>query len=285
MTEKSSLIDPTKPKDAMIGNYPNETDHGKRIEYLKERMDTKKENTLLIIAAGEATRMGSFPKAISLIKGKPNLYNTVEKAYEYFDKIYVFSLDKYVSLYEEVIEPFADKCQVRWITSGKGCGDAVLMALKSIETFQLENLVVMWGDVYIVDKKIFEELLDKPMVSSMLFPVVLEKNPYVWFKHQGNSDIILATTAMFSKREETVNQGYHDQSIFRINTNHVTDALVTMKNVLWKNDNYMNGELQFLDIVHYLFNTRGIVQMYETEYVTMSYNTHGELLDINKRLM
>jgi hypothetical protein len=35
--EKSTLIDPTLPPDAMIGNYPNETDHGKRTQHLNKK--------------------------------------------------------------------------------------------------------------------------------------------------------------------------------------------------------------------------------------------------------
>jgi bifunctional N-acetylglucosamine-1-phosphate-uridyltransferase/glucosamine-1-phosphate-acetyltransferase GlmU-like protein len=242
-------------------------------------------NALMVIAAGEATRMGSLPKALSLINGKPNLYNTVEKAYEHFDKILVFSLDKYHELYEEVTESFSEKCDIISIPSGRGCGDAVLLALDVVMKEYREYSefpTVIWGDVYIDDGEIFEELLKKPFVYSILLPVVFEKNPYVWFKTHGPS--MLAISAMFSKRDETIEAGYHDQSLFRIDGRFVYDALRKMRDVLWKNNNYMYGELQFLDVVHYFFNTSGSVQLYETKYITMGYNTHGELIDINKKI-
>ena len=242
-------------------------------------------NSLIIIAAGEGSRMGYLPKAISLINGKPNLYNTVEKAYQYFDSIYICSLKKYETLYTEIVENFSDKCKVVTITSGWGCGDAVLEALHVIANVG-ETPIVMWGDLYVEDGLIFKELLDKKIDdnSAMIMPVVMEPNPYVWIEKHSFSNKI--RRARFSKRGETISAGHHDQSMFKIDFTCVWDALTEMKNVLWKYDTYMpDGQLEFMDILHYLFNTGVPATFYETEFKTYSYNTHDELKNINEILM
>ena len=59
-------------------------------------------------------------------------------------------------MYEEVIETFSDKCKVISINSGKGCGDAVLVALQQLSNENLSSPIIMWGDLYVEDSKIFK---------------------------------------------------------------------------------------------------------------------------------
>lgn len=236
---------------------------------------------LMIIAAGNGSRMGYLPKAISLVKGTPNLYNTVDKAYEQFDKIFIFTLEKYKGLFEEVVESFSDKCKVIDIISGYGCGDAVRTSMLSVKNELGTSFVMMWGDVYVSDGKIFEEILLNPSPSPLLIPTILENDPYVWFPKYEDRRV---RAAMFKKRDETIEEGYHDQSIFRLKKDEMFEVLNMMYVVNRKMNNYLHNELVFLDSVHVLFNIGKPAEIYVTNYETMGYNTHGELKNINKKL-
>ena len=235
---------------------------------------------LLIIAAGNATRMGNTPKAIALIDGKPNLLNTVEKARDYFDKIFVYSNDKYVSLYQKILKK-EDKAEVIVIESGKGCGHAVMMSLRTLHNSFKNDVTMCWGDVFIKDNKIFEEVQKQDLVNyPLIIPSVIEDNPYVWFTMNENK----AECARFSKNGEIIDKGYHDQSVFRYSPMLVLGALETMNTVLNRCGEYSNGEMRFLDVVHYFHNIRYSPLIYETKYPTMGYNTETELKEINSHL-
>lgn len=230
--------------------------------------------TLIIIAAGDASRMGYSPKAAALVNNKPNLLNTVEKAESYFNRIIVFSNEKYEELYKNIVGNLAE---VLVIKSGRGCGHAVMKSIDNLPSSDRE-IVMCWGDVYVNDGLIFEEILNYDMeYSPLLIPVQLEKNPYVWFK---NTEMI-ASCAMFSKKGEVIDEGYHDQSIFRFNSNFIGDSLHTMDMVLNRDGLYSNGEMRFLDIVHFFYNMDHSARLYETKYPTLSYNTETELSLIN----
>jgi len=243
---------------------------------------------LLIIAAGNSTRMDNLPKAVSLVHGKPNLYNTVEKAYKYYDKIYVSSNNHNYLLYKEVLEDFDDKVQVVSIYSGHGCGHAILNTINKIETdneflFRIKHTSVCWGDVYFENEYIFKELVENTDTNPIVIPVVFEKNPYVWFTTYNDTDNRIVNS-MFSKRGESAVGGYHDQSIFKIDVHKVAEALSQLNDFMYKrsNLNYLN-EIIFLDLVNYFFNIKDPCILYETKYQTKSYNTKEELQLINKK--
>ncbi len=234
---------------------------------------------LYIIAAGNSSRMGFLPKAASIVNGKINLYNTVELAYSHFTKIVVVSNEENKKFYKEIIEDFSDKCEVTTIVSGLGCGHAIKETLdkfKDTYSINYEDCIICWGDTYFQSDELFKELIKKE-VKSLLIPVVKESNPYVWFKT--NSDEI--RTAMFSKKAETCDEGLHDQSIFKINIKKVRWALHEMHNVLFKNERYIDNEMIFLNICHYLWNNKTAANFYETKFKTLSFNTQNELKEIN----
>jgi len=236
---------------------------------------------LLIIAAGNSKRMGSLPKTVSLVNGKPNLYNTVEKAKPYFDNIYIFSNLENKPLFKEVIYPFRKKCDVIHIESGKGCGDAVLQALEKLggENYKGKS-VICWGDVYFETDDIFKEIQDNQHLNTpVLIPVRYEDDPYVWFYLK--EDGISVISSNFKKRGEVSPTGHHDQSIFMIDNVGLYNALLSIKDVLYKNGTYLHGEMIFLDAVNYLNNTNNNAIIYETKYPTRGYNTQSELEDIN----
>jgi len=243
-----------------------------------------KKKILLIIAAGNASRMGYLPKAASIINGKSNLTNTCEKAYDIFDKILVFSNYKNHDLYTNILEPLKEKVEVVAIRSGMGCGDAVLKAFEDLESVSPAwkyEYTICWGDTHFPDSSLLKETANlKTNDTHLIIPVVKEENPYVWFDHDG-PDII---RAMFSKRGEKRKVGYHDQSIFRVSYDIIRD-LGTMKNVYWRQDRYQYDELIFLDVCHYLYNIGHPAKLFVTKNKTMSFNTETELNEINGLLL
>jgi len=245
---------------------------------------TKTKNILMIIAAGDSTRMGFLPKAASIINGKPNLYRTVELAYDYFDYIFIASNTKNYEFYHEIVENFNDKAIVLTIRSGRGCGHAVLKTMNVISKFDdvqdIGNTIICWGDVYFMSGEIFKELKIKNAVTSapLLIPVVEENDPYVWFNFDNNRLI----HSMFKKRGETTVRGIHDQSIFGANFYKLKEHLTTIHNVLDKNETYLNNEMVFLDAVNYMWNIGDSAQYYITGYKTMAYNDESELREVNK---
>lgn len=242
---------------------------------------SKRQKTLIIIAAGNGTRMGYLPKAISLIGGVPNLYNTVSKALPHFDKIHVISNSTNKGLFAEVLETFNGKITVHTIESGRGCGHAVLESLRLLTKNDLvfDDFVMCWGDVYFETDAIFIEILKQKMTSDLLIPLIEEKDPYVWFSILDETHV---GYSFFSKNKEVTDIGYHDQSIFRFNGLQVSHHLGEMHNTLDKNGKYMFGsELIFLNMVNFMFNKDIPASYYVTKHKTVGYNTHDELVMIN----
>jgi len=243
-----------------------------------------KKKILLIIAAGNASRMGYLPKAASIINGKSNLTHTCEKAYDIFDKIIVFSNHKNHWLYTRILEPLKEKVEVVAIMSGMGCGDAVLKAFEYVGTVNASRqweYTLCWGDTHFPNNQLLKEVAALSTTDSdLIVPVMQETDPYVWFDIN-KLDII---RAMFSKRGEKRKVGFHDQSIFRVSFNLVY-KLLAMKDVYWRKDRYQYDELIFLDVCHYMYNTSAPAKIYITKNSTMSFNTETELNDINDLLL
>ena len=173
-----------------------------------------------------------------------------------------------------------EKLEVVAINSGKGDGHAVLETLRAIDIDE-DNTVMMWGDAVLMGPEILTELLATESESSLVFPVRWEELPYVWF---AQDELGAVCSANFSKRGEVIPEGYHDQSIFLINTCNVETYLTWMHAVQHRNDAYAGGELNFLHLVHLLYNIGYPAEMYETEFQTFGFNTVLEAEIIEKSL-
>lgn len=234
---------------------------------------------LLIIAAGNSTRMGNIqvPKALYPVLGKPNLVNTIQLARPHFDRVLVFCRDGSREVFTKTLGSL--DAEVIEIESGFGDGHAVLTALK---TREFDAPVVMWGDTYLETDDVFTELLARPAPTEsepMIFPVVQESHPYVTI------NITFANYVMgadFSKHGELHASGLHDQSVFWIHARRMTEVLTQMHNVLWKNGRYIaeSGELNLLNCLHYLWNIEIPARVYLSEFKTHSFNTISDVKKI-----
>lgn len=247
---------------------------------------------LIIVAAGVGSRLNKgVPKAILPINGKPNLTRTLEMASPFFEKIYVVinkmahkSWDNYSKGLSKFFPSINEKVKFVSIESGLGDGHALLMALNCISSFGKidSNVVVCWGDAVFKDNFIFSELSEMNH-SVGLIPVVKEKDPYVTILTDTELNAIAIDSAKQGERHPT---GFHDQSIFKFNTEILLNGLTTLHNSLFKGGRYItsNSELHVLYLTHYLNNIGTPLRVYETANSILSYNTQEELSEVQEIL-
>lgn len=236
---------------------------------------------LIIIAAGNGKRMGDIavPKALYEINGYPNLYNTIVKCDGLFDTIYLVIKSTAFKQFDEFCEKHKFNCILIPIDSGLGDGHALMSALDSIVE---DESIVLWGDAYLQNNEIVKELLEIEYEdSSMIFPVNIEKNPYVTIITDENMNAIAAD---FSKLGENHKEGLHDQSIFKIKNGIILKTLINMHNVLWKNGRYISEskELNLLHALHLLSCGDYPAKAYISDYSVGCFNTCEEALNIEK---
>lgn len=236
-------------------------------------------NTLIIIAAGNSSRMGSLPKAVLSVGGVPNLENTVQIGQAYFDKIYVVANNKTKNIYESVLKRY--NVTIFDIESGLGCGDAILKALTDKRiNLETDNILLCWGDTYFPTGRIFSEMIKSETKSNLSIGVKFEEDPYAWFETKEDK----ITGVRFKKRGH-ISRGLvpHDQSIFKVKKEIIEDLSI-MKNVLWRENHYLQGEMIFLDLVFYLSNIKKPAVIVELTDRSYSYNTEEDLEKINTEI-
>lgn len=236
---------------------------------------------LIIIAAGENSRMNGIDKGNVLINGKSNIENTVELALQNVDMVHIICNSKNYQEYGRIFLDYS-KVRVYQIDSGLGDGHAILTALDKVD-YNGQDLMICWCDVYFKDDKIFNELKQIQVTyrNPMIIPVIEEKDPYVWFMCDGK---LLVNCAMFSKHGELTPKGYHDQSIFLIKADAIYSYLTEMHSVLLRNGKYQTGELNFLNICHLLFNSGCPAKLHVTNNKTYPYNTLEQLKQIRNEI-
>ena len=252
---------------------------------------------LYIIAAGKGSRMGgNIPKAlIPVLDGEPNIFNTIKLAGSKFRTIFVVINEDIADEWDKSIGHFetAGTSNVHRvpIKSGLGDGHAVLAALCAIDSMSLlnkpsNNAVICWGDVFIRDGKIFDEINTHDFEKwgyAGIVPAVQRSNPYVALKVDS---LWQCFGVDFSKYGETNLNGLHDQSIFRFNRKKLFSALDQLHRAFWKNGEYLTPgrELSLLHAFHYLFNSGTPVKVYATNHPTVGFNTPEELAAIQKEM-
>lgn len=233
-------------------------------------------NTLFIIAAGIGTRMGiDIPKALVPFNGQPFIMDTIEKVRHKFGKIYIVINENHLYFWDEL--HFPENVTLLEIKSGRGDGHAVREALQSLNKIP-GDITVMWGDVYLDEPKIIDELLQKDLTHALV-PCERISNPYVTICTTKNDHV---THALFSKYGETTEFGLHDMSIFRFHGPYLNKALNALHRSFDRGGVYMTQgkELSTLFVFHYLWNKGIPATAYETAYRTMSFNTQSELNEI-----
>lgn len=241
---------------------------------------------LMIVAAGKGSRMGGgLPKALHHIApGEPCITRTISLAAARFKYIFIVTntmMQDTWELYEKDLRAMFGSAigdNVRFISihSGLGDGHAVKNALDLVMGgYYLDDVTIMWGDVFVKDDGLFRELLSRPLQFGII-PACLEQDPYVTLLVD---DQMQCMSADFSKYGEKHVNGFHDQSIFRFEPVVLLDALNSLHCALWKNGRYITpgGELSLLHTFHYAYNHRSPFSVYETAHTTWSFNTPEEI--------
>jgi NDP-sugar pyrophosphorylase family protein len=142
----------------------------------------------------------------------------------------------------------------------KGNGETLYQLL---DNFKLtDKAFVLWSDIIISNNRIFEEMYNLQYDNDFLIPTVYEEDPYAY--------LIIEDAKVKSfgyRRDSSIEYGYHDQSIFLVNTRIVKDRL---KNII---DGNKYDEVNFLDVVSYIDG----VSYYETKYPIISYNSFEDI--------
>jgi molybdopterin-guanine dinucleotide biosynthesis protein A len=250
---------------------------------------------LYIIAAGNGSRINAnLPKALIPILDEPCMTTTLRQIAPRFRRVFVVTnVLAWTEWYRyfrrlEVAYPQLAKLTTNLpIKSGLGDGHATLQALLAAERLEVEalaeDIVILWGDAFVRDGQLIDELLSQPLTGSGLFPVVHENHPYVALLV---NEMMQGISVEFSKFGETHGGGFHDQCVFRFLRPKLKACLQELHNSLWRNSRYMapGGELSLLYSVHQLYNSGNPVCAYETSYPTLSFNTVEDVLAIQQQM-
>lgn len=250
---------------------------------------------LYIIAAGAGSRLGgNVPKALIPITDEPCLTTTFKQIGHKFAHVFVVINNMVTEQWEQYQSTLAQEHPALTknvvfipISSGLGDGHAVLQGFLGVQNLKdtrpvsmfSNDVVIMWGDVFIQHAELFDELMSRPLQGSGLIPAVREETPYVTLLVD---DYMHCMSADFSKYGENHPTGLHDQSVFRFSRETLWHVLTVLSAAFWKNEKYITpgGELSLLHAFHYLYNVQQAVEVYETHYPTCSFNTPAEVASI-----
>lgn len=192
-----------------------------------------------IFSAGKEARFASDkPKALSNIGGKCLLDTNISVLNKFCDKVFV------------VVSPsnkhFFDKYETIVIDSGKGCGDAVMKAMQSLDFEENDMCFISWGDCIVQEDVIEHTLMGYKKGVDIVVPCAFEENPYVSLV-QSHGYI----SAKFKKYGEVCKYGYHDFGTFYGVCSIILEYLETFSEKIKDGDRYKHkhgDEMQFLDI-------------------------------------
>lgn len=218
----------------------------------------------LILAAGKQSRYGSdVPKALANIGNRTLLDINIERLSSICDEVYVvcsYQNEGYFTNYSNRIV----------IESGKGCGDAVLKAIKALPHNEVDTCIIQWGDS-LVETGLYTEMLDR-YTGKWIIPCEISDLPYVQiFPTDGSVKI------SFSKYGEHTAKGFHDLSVFYGPMAEFERMASQFEEKYLDGETYVHkhgNEFQFLDI----FNDTPLeASAYHTAYKGYAFNTLDEL--------
>lgn len=223
----------------------------------------------LIIAAGNQTRFKSdIPKSLWPLK---NGFNSMDINTQNLSIL----CNKVFSVVSNKNKEFFTDYNCITIESGLGCGDAIFKALDSLDLKDDDTVIIQWGDVLHVFNTIFRFLYrcDDKKTDVLNIAVEKEKNPYV---------AIFPNKVLFSKYGETVEEGFHDLSLFYGNAKYILNLCKEFRNNFFNGQTYNHihgNEFNFLDVINDIKMNLNIVELHNVKYV--DYNTIEEF---NKKM-
>jgi 2-phospho-L-lactate transferase/gluconeogenesis factor (CofD/UPF0052 family) len=223
-----------------------------------------------IIVGGINKRMNiNYPKCLFKVNNEIVLNNIINKILPYANNIIICANNYYK---EEFLafENNLSNTNVTFIFFNsidnlqlypKGNGETIYQLLNS-QINLTKKIFILWGDIFIENNMILEEMYNYDKFNNFLIPTMYEKNPYTYLILNNNNNI----TDIKYRNETNIDFGYHDQCIFLCDTQYIKNNI----NKLFS-ENY--EELNFLNIIKYIDD----VHYYETKYKIKTFNTIDEI--------
>ena len=229
----------------------------------------------LIIAAGKQSRFKSdVPKALMKFNDKTIVEHNIDILNKYCDNVFIVcSLENnsYFNQFENKII----------IESGKGSGDAIFRAIKTLNFSSDDSCIITWGDA-ILNEKLVDYSINRFKGYYCTIPCTFEKHPYVELGHT----IYNKKFVKFSKYGDNIGAGYHDQCLFICNLDELNKYLTKFYEKFYneKEQKYYHkhgNEFEFLDVFNDTMYKFIIVEV-NSSLRTKTFNTLEELEDIRK---
>lgn len=222
----------------------------------------------LIMCAGNQTRFElNIPKALVDINDEKLLDINIKNLNDYCDKVYVVvsnSNKEFFTNYDNTIE----------ISSGLGCGDAVMKALRTLKLKKKDTCYIIWGDS-LPTKNIYSSCISS-YNGNVIVPCVKENTPYVQIVQKENDKLEIR----FSKFNDKIEKGYHDLCVFYGNAKEIYKHCEEFYIKFFVKDKYIHkhNEFSFLDIFNDTDIKGNIVEL--DNATSHSFNTLDELKDM-----
>lgn len=242
-------------------------------------------NILLIVASGKSSRFGGFPKAFASLGKRMNVENTIDKACNLFDSIYLMVNEETYNEYSSKISG----CKMFSIFTGQGDAHSLLKGLTRIKEKcpKANRVVVCWGDAVFVSDKPLKQLLDVQDKSEVVVACSNDSHPYAWFDIDNNDYIV---RSYFKKTDGDIEVGKHDQSLFSFDLDYALRYLNEYREYLhipFNNTTVPDkNEMKLLDSFTYLYKEgqRKVKYALVEPNNVLSFNTVEELDDIKKKI-
>lgn len=214
---------------------------------------------LIFVASGFSTRMGGFPKGLSLVNGKPVIVNAIDFARDYYDEVYIVCNYKTEPHFQKVLAEFEVKdVNLRPIVTGKGDAESVLKSIMIVKDELKQNFdcTFCWGDAFFVSALPFSSMISAKMddVASILVGCSVDMNPYAYFDvytEGGDFSTAKIKKSYFKKKDGEVPVGIHDQCIFRCNADSVLEALGLYRTELgYDGSDYLKSPTNEMGLLH-----------------------------------
>jgi bifunctional N-acetylglucosamine-1-phosphate-uridyltransferase/glucosamine-1-phosphate-acetyltransferase GlmU-like protein len=241
---------------------------------------------IILPCAGSGVRMNSdIPKPLRKINGTINIENTILKLKKFTSSIYMaINYEDYnKNIFKKTINKnIFNKINFIKSISGSGDGQAILDILNFNQTNFDTHSIICWGDVFIDDIQLFENIIKHIFINKMDFdcaiPLYFTNDPYVNFVLSDNKKI---KNIRFKRRKQISKIGYSDYGIFFIKNSSIKYHLMEYKQLLIKQK---MPELNFLDFILFAQNNYQIKiePVIMKKYNIYSYNTNKELKKLNE---
>ena len=233
---------------------------------------------VIIAAAGKGTRSKlNYPKTLFKIEGVPILIRLLKATWHIDSEPIIIVSEEGRKPIGEVIEEFGFSSRILVQKNQLGMGDAVLQSTKYRNIKEIENSLLLWGDLPFIKKRTLNKLLDLHIKdnSDFSFPTLVSPDPYTLVKRDIDQRVVDLIELKNSSRKQP-SEGERDIGVFLYKTELILDLLKSIKKGQGR-----RTEVGFLNLVEILFKKGSNVNGYKiaTKREALSFNSKDDLLN------